>query len=86
MELTAYRLGMANERKHRNVKLPAEQMDAVQKLAEWRYKVGIDSSLNWTAALSFVIKFFEAIGGFDNPDEAFQKIMDAAKAEKPKKK
>lgn len=86
MELATYKLGVSNERKHRNVKLPVEQMDQIQKLAEWRNQVGIDSSLNWTAALSFVVKFFEAVGGFDNPSEALQKVMEAVKHEKPKKK
>lgn len=86
MELAEYRLGVDNARKHRNVKLPVEQMEAIQKLAEWRYKVGIDSAMNWTAALSFVVKFFDAVGGFDNPEEAMSKVMDAAKHEKPKKK
>lgn len=85
MELAEYRLGVSEERKHRNVKLPMEQMHAVQKLAEWRYKVGIDSALNWTAALSFIVKFFDAVGGFEKPDEAMSKVMEAAKTAKPKK-
>lgn len=86
MELATYVLGVDKERKHRNIKLPVEQMQALQRLAEWRYKVGIDSALNWTAALSFVVKFFEAVGGFDKPEDAMAKIMEAVKAQQTKKK
>lgn len=85
METIAYKLGMAGKREHRNVRLPTEQMQLVQKLAEWRHAAGIDDQVNWTAALSSVIRFFEVLGGFDAPQEAMNKIMDAAK-DKPKKK
>lgn len=86
MEALAYNLGVAGKREHRNVRLPAEQMQAVQKLAEWRHRAGVDDTPNWTGALSFIIRFFEVVGGFENPHEAMAKVMEAATDETPTKK
>ncbi len=86
MEAVAYNPGVAEERKHRNVRLPVEQMQAIQRLAEWRHRAGVDDQPNWTAALAFVIRHFEVCGGFENPQQAMAKVMEAAGTEKPKKK